>query len=118
MPEKFITVVSIGSAMMQAIDARHDQVVEGVDGGRLERVDLLGDPHRAELGADAGADAARQQQPAVSGPVSRTSAMASPAGIIDSAPNRSSDARVCIERTTPTATPDTAMSGAERSPSS
>ena len=56
--------------------------------------------------------------PAVSGPVSRTSAIASPAGIIDSAPNRSSEARVCIERTTPTAMPETAISGAERRPSS
>src|SRR4029453_7768792 len=41
-----------------------------------------------------------------------------PAGISDSAPKRSSDARVCIESTTPTAKPDTAMSGAERRPSS
>ena len=56
--------------------------------------------------------------PAVSGPVSRTSAIARPAGIIASAPNRSSDARVCIDRTTPTAIPDTAISGAERRPSS
>ena len=56
--------------------------------------------------------------PAVSGPVSRTSAIARPAGIIDSAPNRSSDARVCIESTTPTAMPETAISGADRSPSS
>ena len=45
-------------------DAGDDQVPERVDRGRLERVDLLGDPHRAELGADAGADAARQQQAA------------------------------------------------------
>ena len=57
-------------------------------------------------------------RPAVSGPVSRTSAIARPAGIIDSAPKRSSDARVCIDSTTPTASPDTAMSGADRSPSS
>ena len=56
--------------------------------------------------------------PHVSGPVSRTRAMASPAGIIDSAPNRSSEARVCIDSTTPTAIPETAISGAERSPSS
>ena len=56
-----------------------------------------------------------RSRPAVSGPVSRTSAIARPAGIIDSAPNRSSDARVCIESTTPTARPDTAISGAERS---
>ena len=62
MPAKFISVVRIGSAMMQAIDAGDDEVAEGVDGRRLERVDLLGHAHRAELGADAGADAARQEQ--------------------------------------------------------
>ena len=56
--------------------------------------------------------------PAVSGPVSRTSAIASPAGIIDSAPNRSSEARVCIDSTTPTATPETAISGADLQPNS
>ena len=44
--------------------------------------------------------------------------MARPAGIIDSAPKRSSEARVCIESTTPTAMPETAISGAERRPSS
>ena len=48
--------------MTQAIDARDDEIAEGVDGGRFERVDLLGDAHRAELGADARADPARQQQ--------------------------------------------------------
>ena len=41
----------------------------------------------------------------MSGPVSRISAIASPAGIIASAPNRSSDARVCIDSTTPIASP-------------
>ena len=54
----------------------------------------------------------------MSGPVSRISAIASPAGISDSAPNRSSDARVCIERTMPTAKPEVAMSGSERQPTS
>ena len=56
MPAKFIRVVRIGRAMMQARDAGDDQIPERVDGRGLERVDLLGDPHRAELGADAGAD--------------------------------------------------------------
>ena len=42
----------------------------------------------------------------MSGPVSRMSAMASPAGIIASAPKRSSEARVCIDSTTPMAKPD------------
>ena len=43
-------------------DARHRQELERVDGRGLERVDLLGHPHRAELGADARADAARHEQ--------------------------------------------------------
>ena len=55
-------------------------------------------------------------RPAVSGPVSLTSAIARPAGIIDSAPKRSSDARVCIDSTTPTAMPDTAMRATESDP--
>ena len=40
--------------------------------------------------------------PTTSGPVSRTSASISAAGISVSAPNRSSDARVCIDSTMPT----------------
>ena len=54
--------------------------------------------------------------PAVSGPVSRMRAIARPAGIIASAPNRSSEARVCIDRTTPMAKPELAMRGTERQP--
>jgi hypothetical protein len=46
------------------------------------------------------------------GPVSRMSAIARPAGIIASAPKRSSEARVCTESTTPTATPAVMISGA------
>ena len=56
------------------------------------------------------------RSPVVSGPVSRMSAIARPAGIIASAPKRSSDARVCIESTTPIARPELAMSGTERQP--
>ena len=41
-----------------------------------------------------------------------------PAGISASAPNRASDARVCIDRTTPTAKPAAAISGMDRHPSS
>ena len=51
-----------------------------------------------------------------SGPVSRISAMARPAGIIASAPKRSSEARVCIDSTTPMARPEVAMSGVDRQP--
>ena len=56
------------------------------------------------------------RRPVMSGPVSRMSAIARAAGIIASAPKRSSEARVCIESTTPTATPAVRMSGAERYP--
>ena len=55
-------VVSSGSAMHAREDAGDREVLERVDGDRLERVDLLGDLHRAELGADAGADAAGDEQ--------------------------------------------------------
>ena len=58
-----MSVVRSGSAIDARDDARHDEVAEGVDGGRFERVDLLGHAHRAELGADPGADPARQQKP-------------------------------------------------------
>ena len=88
-------------------DARHREELERVDGHRLERVDLLGDLHRAELGADARRRRGpTRAAPVTSGPVSRISAMARPAGIIASAPKRSSDARVCIDSTTPMAKPD------------
>src|SRR5688572_5657981 len=52
----------------------------------------------------------------MSGPVSRTSAIASPAGIIASAPKRSSEARVCIDSTTPTDRPAVATSGIDFQP--
>ena len=59
MPAKSITTVSSGSEITQREDARDGQVLERVHGGRFERVDLLGHAHRAELRADARADAAR-----------------------------------------------------------
>ena len=43
-------------------DAGHREVLEGIDGNGLERVDLFGHLHRAELGADARADAAGHEQ--------------------------------------------------------
>jgi len=52
-----------------------------------------------------------------SGPVSLIIAIARACGIKASAPKRSSEARVCIDITTPTARPDSPISGAERSPS-
>ena len=41
-------------------EARHDQVVDRLDAVHAQRVDLLGDDHRADLGGDAGADARGQ----------------------------------------------------------
>lgn len=58
------------------------------------------------------------RRPDTSGPVSRMSTMARPAGMSASAPNRAIDDRVCIESTTPTANPAAAMSGTDRTPSS
>ena len=59
-----------------------------------------------------------RSKPAVSGPVSLISASARAAGISASAPNRSSEPRVCIDRTKPIASPATTMSGTDRTPSS
>ena len=59
-------------------DARHDEIAERIDGRRFERIDLLGHLHRAQLGADARANATGQQKAGVRGPVSRTSAMREP----------------------------------------
>ena len=44
-------------------DAGHDQIVERIDGVRLEGVDLFGDAHRPQFRADTGADATGHQQP-------------------------------------------------------
>ena len=43
-------------------EARHDEEADRVDGERAERVDLLGDDHRAELGGVVRADAARDHE--------------------------------------------------------
>ena len=43
-------------------DARDHEEPERVDGGRFERVDLLGDLHGRDLGPDARADASGEQQ--------------------------------------------------------
>ena len=47
----------------QRDDARDRQVLERVDRGGFERVDLLAHLHRADLGADAGADAPGHEEP-------------------------------------------------------
>ena len=84
--------------------------MEGVDCRGFERVDLLGDAHRAQLRANACADAARQEETGRQRSRSPSPARSpGPPGSSASAPNLSSDARVCIERTTPTARPDTAI---------
>ena len=41
---------------------RHDQLAHRVGAERAQRVDLVGDDHRAELGGDARSDAAGQHQ--------------------------------------------------------
>ena len=45
-----------GSTSQRGEQARGAQEGHRVDAHDLERVDLVGDPHRAELGDDAGAD--------------------------------------------------------------
>ena len=45
-------------------DARHDEQPHRIGAHRLDRVDLLGHAHRAELRGDAGADAPRDHDPA------------------------------------------------------
>ncbi len=48
------------------------QVGDGADADHLERVDLLVDAHRADLGGGAGPDRRRQGDRDGSGPMSRT----------------------------------------------
>ena len=54
--------VRIGQGQRAGNDARDDQEFEGVDGERLDAIDLFGGAHVGEDRADAGADAARHQQ--------------------------------------------------------
>src|SRR5262245_13056763 len=118
MPVKFISVVRIGSAITQAITRvttrylnESTAVASSASICSVTRIAPSSAPMPAPIRPDS-------SSAAVSGPVSRTSAMARPAGISASAPNRASDARVCIDSTTPTAKPAAAMSGVERHPSS
>jgi hypothetical protein len=117
-PAKFITSVSSGSATTQAmmrVTARNLNASTALaSSASICSVTRIA-PSSAPMPAPTRPESSR---PVVRGPVSRTSAMASPAGIIASAPNRSSEARVCIESTTPMASPDVAMSGSERHPTS
>ena len=115
-PAKSINVVSSGTAMMQArmrVTARYLKELTAVaSSASICSVTFIA-PSSAPMPAPTRPDSS---SPAVSGPVSRIIAIARPAGIIETAPNRSSDARVCMESTTPTATPDTKISGADRHP--
>ena len=118
MPAPFITVVRMGKATTQAImrvTTRYlkesTAVASRASICSVTRIAPSSAPMPAPMRPDS-------SKPAVSGPVSFTSARARPAGIIASAPKRSSDARVCIDSTTPTARPAMAMSGTERTPSS
>jgi hypothetical protein len=78
---------------------------EGIDRVRLERVDLFRDSHRAKLSANPSTHASRYEKPRSERPCFANQGDGGPAGISASALNRSSDARVCIERTTPIARP-------------
>src|SRR5258705_349544 len=112
MPQKSMTAVSSGMAMMHArmrVTARNlNESTATASSASICSVTFMA-PSSAPMPAPTRPDTSR---PAVSGPVSRMSAMASPAGIIASAPKRSSDARACIDRTTPMARPEGALRGA------
>ena len=116
MPQKSMTVVSSGIAMMQAmmrVTARNlNASTATASSASICSVTFIA-PSSAPMPAPT---RPATSSAVVSGPVSRMSAMASPAGIIASAPKRSSDARVCIDSTTPIAKPDSAISGSDRQP--
>ena len=118
MPVRFITDVRIGSAITHAttrVTTRYlKESTATASRASICSVTFIA-PSSAPMPAPMRPERSR---PAVSGPVSRTSAMASPAGMSASAPKRASEARVCIESTTPIAKPLTAISGTERQPSS
>ena len=52
---RLAATVNRGIISMQASDAGDHQVLHGADGGDGEGVDLAGNPHGTQLGADAGA---------------------------------------------------------------
>ena len=118
MPAAFITVVRTGSAITQAtmrVTTRYlNESTAVASRASICSVTFIA-PSSAPMPAPIRPERSR---PAVSGPVSLTSARARPAGIMASAPKRSSEARVCIDSTTPTAMPATAINGTERTPSS
>ena len=58
MPTKSEITVSTGAMRNPGEHARHDQLADRIGAERAQRVDLIGDDHRPELGGDAGADAA------------------------------------------------------------
>ena len=62
MPTKSLMTVSTGQHDERRQHARRHQLLDRVGAERVERVDLLGDAHRAELRGDAGADAAGDHQ--------------------------------------------------------
>ena len=116
MPVKFMTEVRMGIASMQAatrVTTRNlNESTATASSASICSVTFMA-PSSAPMPAPTRPDTS---SPTTSGPVSRTSASMSAAGTSASAPKRTSEARVCIDSTMPTAKPDTAMSGSERQP--
>jgi hypothetical protein len=114
MPAKSIMIVSTGIAIISAmmrVTARYlNESTAFASSASICSVTFIA-PISAPMPAPT---RPATSSPAVNGPVSRMSAIARPAGIIASAPKRSSEARVCIDRTTPIANPAVRISGAER----
>ena len=98
-------------------DASNDEVAERVDRGRL-RASICSVTRIAPSSAPIPAPMRPERsKAAVKGPVS-VQVQWQTGGDEGLSAEPLEDARVCIERTTPTARPETAMSGAERKPSS
>ena len=62
MPMKSEMIVRIGAITHAGNHARHHQLANRIGAERPQRVDLIGDDHRAELGGDARSDAAGEHQ--------------------------------------------------------
>ena len=116
MPVKFITVVRMGIATTQAtmrVTTRNlNESTATASRASTCSVTFIA-PSSAPTPAPTRPETSR---PTTRGPVSRTRARVRAAGISASAPKRWSDARVCMERTMPTAKPAAAMRGTDSHP--
>ena len=59
---KSAMTVRIGAITTPAMTRGHHELANGIGAERPQRVDLVGDDHRPELGGNAGSDASRQHQ--------------------------------------------------------